>query len=101
MRQAKVIVRMPLAIIDDVAAEFLHHLLERTGHVPVGVGLRLQTEVGGVLPAGRVGLCGNQPVSQVIASRYLGTAAMFSAQTRTRSPRDTRDQTRAAKETPD
>ena len=57
----------------------------------MGVGLRLQAEVGGVLPAGRVRLCGNQPVSQVIASRYLGTAAMFSAQTRTRRPSDTVD----------
>ena len=65
MRQAKVVVRVPLSIINDVAAEFLHHLLERTGHVPVGVGLRLQTEVGRVLAPGRVrrvgnGLRGNQ-----------------------------------------
>ena len=65
MRQAKMIVRVPLAVVDDVAAELLHHLLERPGHVPVGVGLRLQTEVGRVLSAGRVrrvgnGLRGNQ-----------------------------------------
>ena len=35
-------------------------------------------------------------MSQVIASRYLGTAAMFSAQTRARSPRDTLDRVERA-----
>ena len=60
MREAKVIVRMPLPIINDVAAERLHHLLERTGHVPVGVGLRLEAEIGGVLPPGRVRRVGNR-----------------------------------------
>ena len=76
MREAEVVVRVPLAVINDVAAELLHHLLETATHVPVGVGLRLQAEVGGVLPARGVRLCGNQPVSQVIASRYLGPAAL-------------------------
>ena len=33
-------------------------------------------------------LCGNQPVSQ---ARHLGAAALWEAQTRTRSPRDTLD----------
>ena len=59
MREAKVIVRVPLPIVDDVAAELLHHLLERPGHVPVGVGLCLEAEVGRVLPTGRVGRVGN------------------------------------------
>ena len=65
MRQAKVVIGMPLSIINNVAAELLHHLLERPGHVPVGVGLCLEAEVGGVLATGRVrrvgdGLRGNQ-----------------------------------------
>ena len=76
MRQAKMIIRMPLPVVDDVAAQFLHHLLETATHVPVGVGFCLEAEVGGVLATGRVRLCGNQPVSQVIASRYLGTAVI-------------------------
>ena len=54
------VVRMPLPIVNHVAAELLHHLLERTGHVPVGVGLRLQTEVGRVFPTGRVRRVGDR-----------------------------------------
>ena len=56
MRQAEVVVRVPLPIINNVAAEFLHHLLQGTTHVSVGVGLRLEAEVGSVLSARRI--CG-------------------------------------------
>ena len=79
MREAEVVVRMPLPIINDVAAELLHHLLERPGHVPVGVGFCLEAEVGRVLAPGRVrrvgnGLRGNQSSTCASICGVLGFA---------------------------
>ena len=78
MREAEVVVRVPLPIINDVAAELLHHLLETATHVPVGVGLCLEAEVGGVLATGRVrrvgdGLRGNQSSTCASIRGLLGS----------------------------